>query len=84
MMLRIWFRVWVRAEDRPTRSPPGLDVSVPGLGLAPGVAGLCRPGRRDCVLRIRLAAPAATLTVRPIDLHDHHSFALQMAGEPAL
>jgi hypothetical protein len=62
--------------------PHGLDVSVPGLGLAQGVAGLGGPGRSDGVLGVRLAPPAATLTIRPVDLHDPDGFALQMPGEP--
>jgi hypothetical protein len=63
------------------QNPHGLDVSVSGLRLAEGVAGLGSTGSSDGVLRIGLASPPAPLAVRAVDLQDVDTLALQLPSE---
>ena len=72
------------ASRRPgdPQNPHGLDVSVPRLGLATGVAREGGPGGRDGVLGIGLSLEPAALAVGAVDLDDADPLALEMAGEP--
>ncbi len=63
-------------------NPHGLDVSVPGLGLAGGIAREGGPGGRDGVFGIGLALAPAALTVGPVDFDDADPFGPQVTSEP--
>lgn len=85
MMLRIWLSAWVRAlraEDRATRSTR-IASTFPSRDLAsPRASPDCAARAADTASWGSDLPPAATLTVRSVDLHDHDSFAVQVPGEP--
>ena len=63
------------------QNPHGFDVSVPGLGLAAGVAREGRPGSRDGILGIGLALEPAPLSIGTVDLDDPDLFTLETTGQ---
>ncbi len=64
------------------QNPHGFDVSVPGLGLAAGVAREGRPGSRDGIFGIGLALAPAALAIGTIHLDDADPFVLKVTSEP--
>src|SRR4051812_1114503 len=64
------------------RTAHGFHVAGAGLGQPARVTRLGGAGCGDGVLGVALAASAATLTVRSVDLDHGHLFGVEVAGQP--